>query len=154
MVNEPTCDWLTQMEAEIQKGGAFLKMQPDDQKIVIVKSDPIQCKSNFVEQGKEPKNEFRIKVQVEGDSKEVTWAIGNRNVLSQLVAITKYNNLSSLVGSRLVLRTTGTDLKNRAWFIVLLPESGNQVKDVLTTSSQAASHGWTTPQQPGLDARS
>jgi hypothetical protein len=107
-------------------------MLPNDQKVIVVKSDPIQCKSNFVEQGKEPKTEFRIKVQVEGDPKEVTWSIGNRNVMSQLVALTQRHKLSSLVGAKLLLRTTGIDLKNRSWFIVLLAAPGVQVKDAFS----------------------
>ena len=124
------------MEAELQKGGAFLKMLPTDQKVVTIKSDPVQCKSNFVEYGKEPKNEFQIKVQIEGDQKEVTWSIGNRNVMSQLVALTKHHNLSSLVGAKLLLKTSGTDVKNRSWFILLLAAPGVQVNGVPTPAQQ------------------
>lgn len=135
MADEPMCTWLTQMEAELQKGGAFLKMLPTDQKVVTIKSDPVQCKSNFVEYGKEPKNEFQIKVQIEGDQKEVTWSIGNRNVMSQLVALTKHHNLSSLVGAKLLLKTSGTDVKNRAWFIVILTAPGDPNKIGASTGS-------------------
>ena len=133
------------MEVESQKGGAFLKMLPNDQKVVVIKSTPIQCKSNFVEQGGEPKTEFRVTVQIEGDPKEVTWFISNRNVMGQLVAIAKHHNLSSLVDAKLLLKTSGTDLKNRAWFIVLLSAPGVQVlvKEVPAPAPHMAGQAWT-----------
>jgi hypothetical protein len=118
--------WVSMMDEESKKGGAFLKMLPTDQKIITIKADPVQGKSNFSEQGKEPKTEFRIKVLVEGEATEITWSVGNRNVMSQLVAIARQYKLQTLVGAKLMLKTSGTDIKNRAWFIMLMSAPGVQ----------------------------
>jgi len=125
---QPNGEWVSMMDEESKKGGAFFKMLPTDQKIVTILSDPVKAASNFQEKDKPPKSEFRVRLIVEGQEGELIWGIGNRSVMTQLVAIAKQFRLTSLVGARLLVKTTGTDLKNRAWFIMLMSAPGVQVQ--------------------------
>jgi hypothetical protein len=119
-------EWVSMMDEESKKGGAFFKMLPTDEKIVTILSDPVKAQSNFQEKDKPPKTEFRVKLIVDGQPGELIWGIGNRSVMSQLVGIARNYRLSTLVGAKLMIKTSGTDLKNRAWFIMLMSAPGMQ----------------------------
>ena len=123
---QPNGEWVSMMDEESKKGGAYFKMLPTDQKIVNILSDPVKAQSNFQEKDKPPKSEFRVRLIVEGQQGELVWGIGNRSVMTQLVAIAKQFRLNTLVGARLLVKTTGTDLKNRAWFVMLMSAPGVQ----------------------------
>lgn len=125
---QPNGEWVSMMDEESKKGGAYFKMLPTDQKIVNILSDPVKAQSNFQEKDKPPKSEFRVRLIVEGQQGELVWGIGNRSVMTQLVAIAKQFRLTTLVGARLLVKTTGTDLKNRAWFVMLMSAPGVQVQ--------------------------
>ena len=143
------------MEEESKKGGDFFKMLATDQKTVTVLSDPEKTLSNFDQKqaeadkaaGKEtkpPRTVFRLKVKDMASGEEKTWEVGNRSIMSQLVAIVKQFNLKTLAGAQLLLKTSGTDNKNRAWFIMLLGAPGLNLQGM----PQAPAVGPSAPVDP------
>jgi hypothetical protein len=123
---------MDEMLEESKKGGAFFKMAPTDEKRIVVLSDPEKGISNFDKPGpdgmittpdgkqKPPRTVFRLKVQVEGTQDELLWEFGHRSIMQQLVAIARQYGLQTFVGAHLIVKTSGTDNKNRAWFIMML----------------------------------
>jgi len=144
---QPNGEWVSMMDEESKKGGAYFKMLPTDQKIVTILSDPVKAQSNFQEKDKPPKSEFRVRLIVEGQQGELVWGIGNRSVMTQLVAIAKQFRLNTLVGARLLVKTTGTDLKNRAWFVMLMSAPGVQAPVFPQATAAQAPAPAAVPQQ-------
>ncbi|MDD5734829.1 MAG: hypothetical protein WCZ26_02880 [Methanothrix soehngenii] len=122
---------LEEMEAESKKGGAFFKMEPTDEKRIVILTDPEKGISNFDRPGADgmittpdgkkrpPRTIFRMKVMVEGTKDELIWEFGHRSIMQQLVAIAKQNRLQTFRGAHLLVKTSGTDNKNRAWFLMM-----------------------------------
>jgi hypothetical protein len=124
------------MEEESKKSGKFFKMLPTDSKNITILSEPEKGTSTFDNnnnqqhgqgQGqapKAPRTVFRFKVKEDGNPEELLWEVGNRTVMQQIVAITKQYNLQSFINVKLLVKTSGTDNKSRAWFIMLLSAPG------------------------------
>lgn len=112
------------MEQEGKKTGMYLKMNPTDSKIIQVLTDPVEGVSEF--QGKS-RTEFKLEVQDLKTQEKLIWAIRQKNVMQQIVAILKANRLQTLVGQRLQLNTTGADALRKVWFIQLLQPPQGQV---------------------------
>ncbi len=106
--------WILVMEKEATRGGVFLKMAPTDQKTIEILSDPEVGESEF--QGKK-RTEFRFRVRDLKTGEELIWAVTQREVENQLIAILKARGLSSLVGQKLEIMTNGSDPKTKHWFI-------------------------------------
>jgi len=156
------------MEEESKKGGDFFKMLPTDQKTITVLSDPEKTVSNFDQKqaeadklaGKEPKpprTVFRINVQDMATGGKQVWEFGNRTIMSQLVAIIRQYGLKTLVGAQLMLKTSGTDNKNRAWFIMLMSAPGMtaqayQPAPPAQPAADPAGVAWVESQKAGMKA--
>jgi hypothetical protein len=70
-------------------------------------------------QGK-TRTEFRLEVQDLVSQERLIWAIRQKNVMQQLVAIMKANRLSSLVGQVVQVNTAGQDAMKKVWFLQLV----------------------------------
>ena len=155
---------MDEMDEESKKGGAFFKMAPTDEKRIVVLTDPEKGISNFDKPGsdgmvttpdgklKPPRTVFRLKVQVEGTQDELLWEFGHRSIMQQLVAIARQYHLQSFVGAHLIVKTSGTDNKNRAWFIMML--AAPQAAAPQATPAQApvqatAGQDWIESQKEG-----
>lgn len=108
------------MEEESKKGGNYLKMEPNDNKTVEILSDPVKGENTF--QGK-TRTEFRMNVRVEGSTDVLIWAVRQKNVMQQIIAIMKMHHLTSLVGQKMAIATRGKDAMTKSWFLQLVPKN-------------------------------
>ena len=125
------------MDEEGKKSG-YLKMNPTDDKTIQVLTDPVEGVNEF--QGKS-RAEFKLEVLDLKTQEKLIWAIRQKGVMQQIVAIQKANHLQTLVGQRLQLNTTGTDAIKKAWFIRLLQPQQGQI----LTSPGMSAQGQTPP---------
>jgi len=115
-----TIQWMNEMD-EVSSGSSnFLKFAADeDEKILKIVKDPVKGVSKFPYADGSPKPEFKIEV-MDGNNTDIkTWAVTNRSVMQQILAICKKEGMSSLAGSTLRATATGNG-KDRRWFIRLL----------------------------------
>ncbi len=112
------------MDEEGKKAGMYLKMNPTDSKTVQVLTDPVEGMSEY--QGKS-RIEFKLEIVDLKSQEKLIWAIRQKNVMQQIVGIVRANRLTTLVGQKLQINTTGTDALRKAWFIQLLPQQLVQV---------------------------
>lgn len=125
------------MDEEGKKSG-YLKMNPTDAKTIQVLTDPVEGVNEF--QGKS-RTEFKLEVQDLKTQEKLIWAVRQKSVMQQIVAILKANHLQTLVGQRLQLNTTGADAIKKVWFIQLLQPPQGQI----LTSPGMAAQGQTPP---------
>jgi hypothetical protein len=141
-------DWVNMMDEESKKSSGFFTMKPTDQKYIVTLTDPEKGTSTFGQnaaQGqaqpaqqpqaqqnqKPPRTVFRIKVH-EGQApgqwnpEELMWEVGNRTVMAQIVASVRQFGLKTIKGAVWMVKTSGTDNKNRAWFLMLMSAPGVQ----------------------------
>jgi hypothetical protein len=108
--------WILRMDEEAKKGGNFLKMEPNDDKTVVFLTNPVEGISEY--EGK-ARTEFKATVKNTKSGEQMVWAIRQKEVMQQLVAIMKANGLSNLVGVTMDLSTRGPDAKTKHWFLRL-----------------------------------
>jgi hypothetical protein len=108
--------WILRMDEEAKKGGNFLKMEPNDDKTVIFLTNPVEGISEY--EGK-ARTEFKAAVKNIKSGEQMVWAIRQKEVMQQLVAIMKANGLNALVGVTMDLSTRGPDAKTKHWFLRL-----------------------------------
>jgi hypothetical protein len=108
--------WILRMDEEAKKGGNFLKMEPNDDKTVIFLTNPVEGISEY--EGK-ARTEFKATVKNIKSGEQMVWAIRQKEVMQQLVAIMKANGLNTLVGVTMDLSTRGPDAKTKHWFLRL-----------------------------------
>jgi len=135
------------MYEEGNKSG-YLKMNPTDAKTIQILTDPVEGVNEF--QGKS-RAEFKLEVLDLKTQEKLIWAIRQKGVMQQMIAIMKANRLQTLVGQRLQLNTTGTDPIKKAWFIQLLQPPQGQI----LTSPGMAAQGQTPPVagQPWIESQ-
>ncbi len=152
-------DWVNMMDEESKKSSGFFTMKPTDQKYIVTLTDPEKGTSTFGQnqnaaqngqaqpqqsqaQQKPPRTVFRIKVH-EGqalgqwNAEELTWEVGNRTVMSQIVAAVRQFGLKTIKGAVWMVKTSGTDNKNRAWFLMLMSAPGFQNPGFASTPAAA-----------------
>jgi hypothetical protein len=129
-MNEATREWILRKEEESKKGGNWLKMEPNDDKTIIIQTDPIEGINEY--QGQK-RAEFTLSVKDSKTGEEFKWAIRQKEVMQQILAIMKSNGMSSLVGSTFDISTRGPDSKTKHWFLRL---ANNGTKTQAQATSQ------------------
>jgi hypothetical protein len=114
--------WILRMEEESVKGGQFLTMKPnDDKQVQFLTEQPEEGINEF--EGKS-RPEFKFSVRDMNTKETISWAVRQKEVMQQLIAIMKLNHLMTLKGCILDVSTRGPDSKTKHWFLRLISLPG------------------------------
>lgn len=107
--------WILRMEEESVKGGQFLTMKPnDDKQVQFLTEQPEEGINEF--EGKS-RPEFKFSVRDMATKETISWAVRQKEVMQQLIAIMKTNHLATLKGCIMDVSTRGPDAKTKHWFL-------------------------------------
>lgn len=110
--------WILRMEEESVKGGQFLTMKPnDDKQVQFLTEQPEEGINEF--EGKS-RPEFKFSVRDMATKETIVWAVRQKEVMQQLIAIMKTNHLMTLKGCVMDVSTRGPDSKTKHWFLRLV----------------------------------
>ena len=110
--------WILRMEEESVKGGQYLTMEPNDDKQVQFLSEQPEESINEYEGKSRP--EFKFSVLNVATKETLMWAVRQKEVMQQLIAIMKLNKLMTLKGCVLDVSTRGPDKVKKHWFLRLV----------------------------------
>lgn len=133
--------WMNEMVEVSSASGNFLKFaQDEDEKIIKIVKDPVKGISKFPYPDGSPKVEFKIEV-LEGDGKDIKiWAVTNRSIMQQIIAMCKKEGMQSIAGC--VIRATATgNGKDRRYFLKLLQKPGTVLATAQVSPSQQPPQG-------------
>lgn len=139
-------NWISLMDEEAKKKSNYFHMEPTDQKIITVMSNPVKGVSSYDQKqqqnqnqqgpAKAPRTVFTMSVMVDGETDPIPWEFSNRSVMSQFVAAAKQYNLKSLIGCRFMVKTVGQTIQKKEWFILLLSAPGLNLNIAPPVASQ------------------
>ena len=138
---------LDRMMEESLKGGMFFKMQPKDDQRIVFLSEPVEGLNEY--EGK-TKTQFTADIAlVSAPAEKMTWAIRQKEVMDQLVAIMRNNGRSQFTGMVLDVATRGPDAMKKHWF---LREVVGGAPTGAPSGSPQSGEAWLADQIKGLKA--
>lgn len=91
-------DWIKEMENDSE--GDFIAFGDEDERILTIVSEPTKGVSRFQNPDGSEKVEYSFQVLVDDNTERVkSWNVSARQVMQQIVAIMKTNNLTKMFQS-------------------------------------------------------
>lgn len=119
-------DWIKEMENDSE--GDFVAFGDEDERILTIVSEPTKGVSRFQNPDGSEKVEYSFQVLVDDNTERVkSWNVSARQVMQQIVAIMKNNNLTKITGEKLRVTTSGSG-RDRRYIVRRIPPKQGQTK--------------------------